>query len=180
MFQELNYQMEFVSAFGAEPLFASVLLIFVIVYLWKKSHTNSATVMALSAVSIIYSTALKEVFKWQRPEAALAKYYLPFDVYSFPSTHVVFYTAFWGFLFYLSFKYVKEGKLFFHILRWACVYMLITVGASRVFLGVHFVKDIIGGYFFGLMFLIPMIWLDKNLDKSGIKNKEKNKEKHQS
>jgi len=172
MIEILAHQLEFVSNFGKNPLIILLFICLIAFFLISQRHYRTALVVILTSVSLFYSFYLKQLFQHMRPVNSLEKHYLSFDVYGFPSTHVLFYTTFWGFIFYLTYKYAREAKLLSHIIRWAAAYMIISIGASRLFLGVHFLKDVIGGYLFGLLFLFLMIWLDKELHKVLTKDKQ--------
>jgi len=171
MLEILAHQLEFISNLGKNPLIILLFISIIAIFLLFQRHYKTALVAVLTSVSLFYSFYLKQLFRHERPVNSVGKHYLSFDVYSFPSTHVLFYTTFWGFVFYLTYKYKKEAKLLPHIIRWAAVYMIVSIGSSRLFLGVHFLKDVIGGYFFGLLFLLLLIWLDKKLDKVITKDK---------
>jgi undecaprenyl-diphosphatase len=158
----LLHQLVIVSVFGDKMLL--VLLAFFIggLYLFWHRHLKTLMIFFLTAVSYLYSLYLKYLFMQPRPESAFDKVY-SFDIYGFPSSHVLFYTTFWGFVIYLTIKYIKEEKLLLHVVRTIAIYLIIFVGASRVFLGMHYVKDVIAGYFFGGIFLALLIWLDSKI-----------------
>ena len=150
-----------------------VFFIAVFAFLIKNKHYSSGMVFLLSSVSLLYSFFLKQTFKYPRPYTADMKMLFNFDIYGFPSTHVLFYTVFWGFIIYLTFKYNKRHKILINIIRWLSIYFLVTVGLSRVWLGYHFFQDVAAGYIFGLIFLLLLIWLDRKLEKIFSKNKIK-------
>lgn len=115
------------------------------------------TILSLS--SGLYSAVLKSVFKLGRPEGYLPEGLIPWErilkseIYSFPSTHTVFYTAFFGYLIYLSYSIKGLDKLTRHAVRIFSAVMVLLVGGSRVLLGAHYIRDVVAGYIFGLVYL---------------------------
>jgi undecaprenyl-diphosphatase len=67
---------------------------------------------------------------------------------SFPSGHAVYYTGFFGFLAFLALTRVKAPAL-----RWPLVAafggLVLLVGVARLYLGAHWVSDVVGGYLLG-------------------------------
>ena len=100
----LAHQLEFVSGLGKDPFIILFFIFLVVLYLMRQNHFKTAFVAVLTSVSLFYSLYLKQLFQHTRPLNSLEKHYFSFDIYSFPSTHVLFYTTFWGFIFYLNYK----------------------------------------------------------------------------
>lgn len=73
--------------------------------------------------------------------------------YSFPSGHSLTAFAFYGFIIYLiqTSKLNKRSKNIYTILF---SIIILVVGLSRVYLGVHFFTDVVGAFCFSLGFLI--------------------------
>jgi undecaprenyl-diphosphatase len=70
--------------------------------------------------------------------------------FSFPSGHAVASMAFYGFLaFLISRRYPEYRKI---VLTFAAI-IILTIGASRLYLGVHFPSDVLGGYALGALWL---------------------------
>ena len=44
--------------------------------------------------------------------------------------------------------------------------LILAVGASRVYLGLHWPSDVVGGYLFGMLALLGLLWLRNRLTNS--------------
>ena len=80
-----------------------------------------------------------------------------FNQYAYPSGHVLFFVVFFGFVAYLA------GKFLTGLLRWSiifiCAALIVLVGPSRIYLGEHWVSDVVGSYIIGTFWLIILILL---------------------
>ncbi len=79
---------------------------------------------------------------------------------SFPSGHTLHYTAFWGFFAYLCFTEIRGRWL-----RWVPVSgigsMISLVGPSRIYLGHHWLTDVLASYCLGIGYLATLIGLHR-------------------
>ena len=101
-------------------------------------------------ISTILNFLLKYVIERPRPEG----YGLILESgYSFPSGHSMVSMAFYGFIIYLIWKFVKNKNL-----KYICSALLglliISIGFSRIYLGVHYASDVIGGFAISIVYLI--------------------------
>ena len=93
--------------------------------------------------------------------------------YSFPSGHSAVSLAFYGYIIYLIFKYCKN-KFLKTILISFLTMMILSIGMSRIYLGVHYVTDVIGGYCFSLAYLVWYTYLiDRGLELHSIEVSKK-------
>lgn len=155
----LYQQLQTISAFGNHPVVIILIVSIIFIFLFYKGYGREAFFVLFSLTSIIYATLLKGIFKGHRPLTAIPNSIILFDKYSFPSLHVVFYTVFWGFIVYLTFKLKKLDAVLRHVIRFLAFYFIIFVGISRILLGMHWLKDVIAGYLFGVIFLYLFVFL---------------------
>lgn len=76
--------------------------------------------------------------------------------FSFPSGHAMNAIVFYGFIIFLIYYLVKE-KFFDRAMAIIISPIILCIGISRVYLGVHFASDVISGYLIGLIYLILFI-----------------------
>jgi hypothetical protein len=76
--------------------------------------------------------------------------------YSFPSGHSMVSMAFYGIVIYLVYKNVSNKYL-----KWLLITLLslliLSIGFSRIYVGVHYFTDVAGGFLLGLAYLIIYI-----------------------
>lgn len=76
--------------------------------------------------------------------------------YSFPSGHSMISMAFYGFIIYLIYEKVKNKYI-----KWTSITLLsiliVMIGFSRIYLGVHYVSDVLAGFLFSIAYLIIYI-----------------------
>ena len=115
-----------------------------------------ALVVLISAAPIVVGYLLKEVVGRARPD------YFFLDSQpsslSFPSGHALFAMVFGGLLIILAGDLVHPVKLR-RAIQVGLALLILAVGASRVYLGVHYPSDVLGSYLFGAMALLGLVWL---------------------
>jgi undecaprenyl-diphosphatase len=73
--------------------------------------------------------------------------------FSFPSGHATMAVAFYGFIVYIISRHVKRKSKKINIVFWGLL-VILAIGFSRLYLGVHYWSDVWGGYLLGLLWLI--------------------------
>lgn len=105
---------------------------------------------ALNLVCVVLiNQVLKYIVQRPRPDG----FRLISEVgYSFPSGHSMVSMAFYGLCAWMVWTYERD-----RILRWACclsfALIVVVVGMSRVYLGVHYASDVLAG------FCVSLAWL---------------------
>lgn len=142
------------------PDFVSVVAaVALIVLLWKRCFAEAKIFIIDCAGGVILSYGLKSVFGKTRPD--LWQSAIKEVSYSYPSGHALGSTVLYGFLAYLFATRFPQLSWLIYLLA---AVLIGAVGLSRLYLGVHWPTDIIGGYgigFLWLTFCITMLKLQK-------------------
>ncbi|HZG64116.1 MAG TPA: phosphatase PAP2 family protein [Rubrobacteraceae bacterium] len=127
------------------PLLAAIAYAF-----YQRGRKVSAALLATSTLGgVVLTTALKTVVQRARPELFDSGYSASF--YSFPSAHATVAVGFYGTL-TLLLAWRLTG-----LRRWAVavlgIVLVVLIGFSRLYLGVHYPTDVLAG------FLATPLWL---------------------
>lgn len=102
------------------------------------------------ALSTLLNVLLKNIIQRPRPEG----YRLIEETgFSFPSGHSMVNTAFYGLLIYLIIKNVKNQKLKYSLSLLISI-LILSIGFSRIYLGVHYTSDVLAGFLISIAYLI--------------------------
>ncbi len=127
----------------------------------KTRKTIALPVSASVIISLLLNIALKNIFVRERPDILRL---INETSYSFPSGHAMVSASLYTMLLLLVFKYIKKQPLRL-ILSVVCLLMVVAIGFSRVYLGVHYAGDVIGGWFIGfaVSVIVYSVWSGKAL-----------------
>jgi undecaprenyl-diphosphatase len=115
----------------------------------------------------------KSVFARERPSDALYHETL----FSFPSGHATIAVAFFGFVIYTFCRetsYLKSKLNLFFI----ALMVIFLIGFSRIYLGVHYLSDVLAGYLVGAMWMVISIALSEYQRNRAMAKKLDIKESH--
>lgn len=152
--------MKIISALGTEYVYIVVgLLIF-----WCINEKTGFFLGLLVIVSGWINTFLKIIVDLPRPfefEPALGLAFEPSR--SFPSGHAQNSMTFWAAIaIILAFRYTG-GKKYRPLVFGSCGLIIFLIGFSRIYLGVHFPTDVIGGWLIALAITAIFFFLEKRV-----------------
>ena len=131
----------------AQPIVLLVMLLAVEAFAPGRRPGVCAAVNLACAVAL--NVLLKQLIQRPRPDGFRL---IAETGYSFPSGHSMVAMAFYGLLAWMVWHYERD-----RFVRWLCVIgfglVIVLIGISRVYLGVHYASDVIAG------FCVSLIWL---------------------
>ncbi len=141
---------KFITNFGG-AIFLIVLTI--VLFIVIKNKKIGVSIFSNLVIVTILNQLLKGILQRPRP----TEYRIIEETgYSFPSGHSMISMAFYGYLIYLIYKYVKNKYI-------KCISIVVlsllicTIGISRIYLGVHYTSDVLGGFLISISYLVIFI-----------------------
>lgn len=154
----LTQLMLLITLFGNQALL--VLLAFVALMLVLKEHGRDAVVFILIVgIGIAINLFMKDLIARARPDIAPLVYE---RFYSFPSGH-----AMNSFVFYTSvalYMYRNSARrALTRIIIALCGVIILLIGVSRIYLGVHYPTDVLAGLIGGFWWVATALVIEKSL-----------------
>lgn len=130
-------------------------VVLVLSLLFRNRH--SIMFILLTITSAVTNKVIKHIILRDRPDVLKL---IKQGGYSYPSGHSMIAVAVYGYLLYLAFTKIKN-----RILKWVCSIILfiliLSIGISRVYVGVHYASDVLGGFTLALMEVILIVNISK-------------------
>ena len=136
-----------ITNFGGAITLIGLTIIFLLV---MKNKKMSFSILLNLAIATFLNIFLKNIIQRPRPDDFRL---INETGYSFPSGHSMISMAYYGYLIYLIFKFVKNKKLKVFLITFLCI-LILTIGLSRIYLGVHYTSDVIAGFVLSVSYLI--------------------------
>ncbi|HHZ16715.1 MAG TPA: phosphatase PAP2 family protein [Peptococcaceae bacterium] len=145
---------------GITVMGSATVLIFLalltVIYLSRALHRYDESNMVIVALagSWLANEFLKWLFQRSRPDEMFRL--VEVSGYSFPSGHAMVSFAFYGLLLYLLWVNLQTKKRKYF---WAAVLglLVLAIGLSRIYLGVHYPSDVLAGFAAGGVWLVGCI-----------------------
>lgn len=140
-------------SFICSPKFMIVLNVLLFIFIIVKKKYKLFIIVLSSISSVIINNLIKIIVRRERPD------YLRMVMeksYSFPSGHAMISVLFFGSIIYLVNKYNLKYK---KLITFSLSTFVLLVGISRIYLGVHYLTDVVGGYLLGFIVLFLIIHL---------------------
>ena len=130
-----------------------LIAIVLLLYLFYSKRPYSIWMLSNLIMITLLNLGLKSIFMRPRPEGIRM---IEESGYSFPSGHSMISMACYGLLAYLAFKKIQRPTLRFFICG-LCFLLILLVGVSRIYLGVHYASDVLAGFAFSISYLMVFI-----------------------
>lgn len=114
-----------------------------------------AQIVFVMAISSLSNLVLKRFINRARPDL---EHMVTVETLSYPSGHAMAAMAFYGFIAYLFYKFKIRKAIKYSVIFLLGV-LIVSIGISRIYLGVHFPSDIVGGFTAGAIWVIFCIVL---------------------
>lgn len=146
---KLTPLVEVITWFGSPLCF----ILITIIYLVISKFNKKSFIVPLNLISVtIINQLLKLILHRPRPNTSI----IVEHGYSFPSGHSMVSLAFYGYFIYLIYKNVKNKTLKYILITTLSI-LIILIGLSRIYLGVHYTSDVLSGFMLSLSYLIIFI-----------------------
>ena len=147
---------KFITNFGG-AIFLSIAT--VMLFLLIKNKKIGLSIISNIVIITILNQLLKRLLQRPRP----TEFRIVEETgYSFPSGHSMVSMAFYGYLIYLIYRYIKNKYV-----KWTLITILsiliCLIGISRIYLGVHYTSDVLGGFLLSISYLVIYISSIKKL-----------------
>lgn len=141
---------KFITNFGGVlVLVVTTIILFISIKNKKIGFSIFANLCMITGLNIL----LKQIVQRPRP----TEYRIITETgYSFPSGHSMISMAFYGFLIYLIYQYVKNKYLKIGLIAFLSI-LIISIGISRIYLGVHYTSDVMAGFCIAISYLVLYI-----------------------
>ena len=147
---------KFITNFGG-AIFLSIAA--VMLFLFIKNKKIGLSIISNIVIITVLNQLLKRILQRPRP----TEFRIVEETgYSFPSGHSMVSMAFYGYLIYLIYRYIKNKYV-----KWTLITILsiliCLIGISRIYLGVHYTSDVLGGFLLSISYLVIYISSIKKL-----------------
>ena len=147
-------------------LITIVILVTILVIILPKKE--KITLLSVTLTTTVINNIVKQIIQRARPDHLRL---IKESGYSYPSGHAMISIAVYGCLIYFINKKL-ENKMIKIFLTTLLIIIIISIGLSRIYLGVHYPSDVIGGYI--LVLIIEWMIIDMVNKHIGGKQNDKN------
>jgi len=146
----LTSAMFVVTSLGSSVFVSCIAVVFVLYLIWRRRLYWLAAFVSSVYGGMLLNKILKYVFERQRPH--FDDPLLTLTSYSFPSGHTMTATVLYGVLAAYFFTTTQDWRRRVAIV-FVASFLILLVGFSRIYLGAHYLSDVLGAMAEGLAWL---------------------------
>lgn len=143
---------------GSIMLLCSSLALFLFL-IWKKYNREALFFLFTFFMGVALNLFIKYVVARARPdiEPLIEELF-----YSYPSGHSMNSLVFYALLAYLMYHFTRNTALSVAVV-FLSFFLILAIGISRIYLGVHYPSDVVGGYLVGGAWFLTALVISKTL-----------------
>lgn len=156
-----NFRCDFVDSFMINitklgdtnyVLLITSILFFIFLFGVKDKFISFMFIFNVSVIAVV-NQGLKLMIKRDRPNILRL---VEIGGYSFPSGHAMASTVLYGLIAYIAYKFINK-KWLRNSLVFVNILVIILIGISRIYLGVHYFTDVFCGFLISVIFMVIVI-----------------------
>ena len=147
---------QFVTNFGSSFfLYPFVGTVTVLLFIWFRHYLPALVFGGGVCLTHKLNTWIKELVMRERPSLSV---HLNAEGYSFPSGHAMVSMVCYGLLAYFITRKIQSERMILFV-QISFTVLIFLIGISRYVLYVHYLTDILAGFFIGYFILVGLIYL---------------------
>jgi membrane-associated phospholipid phosphatase len=147
----LTLAMRYITNFGQPAFLVPFMFIVVLWLLVLRRYRAAMALVVLWSGATALSETLKLLFRRVRPEAFFG--YTEPITYSFPSGHAIASACFYGVV--AAVIAANGHSAVWRAAIWGAAFLIVMlIGFSRIYLGVHYLSDVIAGYAIAVFWVV--------------------------
>ena len=122
-------------------------------FIFRNKKISICIILNLLGIVVLNNVIIKNIIGRDRPSGINI---ITEAGKSFPSGHSAVSMVVYGYLIYLTYNYVKNKKIKYLLISILSI-LILVVGLTRIYLGVHYTSDVCAGFLVSLSYLIIYI-----------------------
>jgi len=141
---------------------------------WKTGESHALAISITAIITTLFRIMLKGIIA--RPRPTIVSHLVDEGGFSYPSGHAIASMSVYMLVFILLYKIMEQGARKNALLT-LCAALPFLIGFSRVYLGVHYASDVLGGWLAGVAFGLAILTA-AHLTEQYVKNRKEENENH--
>ncbi|MEG0661762.1 MAG: phosphatase PAP2 family protein [Anaerovoracaceae bacterium] len=139
----------------------SITILCLLLLIFEKTRVPYGIPVAATAIG---TTVIKSIVKpiVARPRPDVAMQLISEGGYSFPSGHAITSIAVYGLLIFLVHQYMEDRKKAMGLTIVLGI-LAVGIGLSRIYLGVHYLTDVVGGWSAGIAVMVTVMMINQHI-----------------